>query len=293
MELARRFLNSAEEIVFEELSDIARDNGYRVFAKTRLADAVSAERNEMTSREFSYFLRAHLDFLLDDGEGRPLLAVEFDGPSHLAAEQVERDAIKDQICRAARLPLLRIGSSSQYLKRYRGMSVLRWIVEVYGLQNWFFAGQESGDVPADEIFDPAMIASIGDRREFPYWLSVEDTQRIHRFQDQNRFGHFNWFGFSMDAPDGSIRRMECLVFDGATIYAMTRFKKQSVRIPVHELQHEVTVCELGSKLSELVRGRRKPQPWSSVARYLERHRERLSIPTYMKFSDRGQQDSFG
>ena len=84
--------------------------GFRVYPKVRLADAIGKDDGErLTSREFDYFTRAHLDFLVVEKEV-PIFAVEFDGPRHRDAEAGERDVLKNRLCKSADLPLLRITS---------------------------------------------------------------------------------------------------------------------------------------------------------------------------------------
>jgi very-short-patch-repair endonuclease len=65
-----------------------------------------------------------------DADARPIMIIEYDGPFHrLNTEQQERDEIKNEFCRRAGLGLLRI--NDRYVtKLYRGMTVLRWIIEV-------------------------------------------------------------------------------------------------------------------------------------------------------------------
>ena len=55
--------------------------------------------------------KAHFDFLVTDNSpsSRPLVAIEIDGPSLDSPKQQRRDALKDEICRLAELPLWRFG----------------------------------------------------------------------------------------------------------------------------------------------------------------------------------------
>jgi hypothetical protein len=86
--------------------------GYRVLPKVGLSDALAKDPDDhLPQREFDYFIRAHLDFLVTR-ENMPVFAVEFDGAHHFIDDRtIENDVIKNRMCKAADLPLLRITSS--------------------------------------------------------------------------------------------------------------------------------------------------------------------------------------
>jgi very-short-patch-repair endonuclease len=181
MKIADSLLNRSEEKVFRELQNIASDNGMRIFSKPRLSDVILKESTRLSDREFEFYTRSHCDFVVTDAKSRPLIIVEYDGPLHkLNPKQQERDEIKNDFCRRAEIGLLRI--NDQYVtKLYRGMSVLRWIVEVTEMQRAFYEAQEKGYIPSDEPFDPAFIDTPDSIGRFPYWLSAPATQSFHDF----------------------------------------------------------------------------------------------------------------
>jgi len=147
MKIAETLLNRSEEVVYRELSNIASDNGMKVFAKPRLSDVIQKESSYLTQREFDFYTRSHCDFVVTDGTFRPLMIVEYDGPLHQTDEkQQERDEIKNELCRRAALGMLRI-NANHVTKLYRGMTVLRWIVEVTELEKAFNEAQEKGQIP--------------------------------------------------------------------------------------------------------------------------------------------------
>ena len=86
-----------EELVFREMTKIADGNALHAFAKIRVSDVLEKGRY-LTPSEFSMFSSAHFDFLLTDQSHRPVLAVEYDGPTHSAAKQIARDEIKNAFC---------------------------------------------------------------------------------------------------------------------------------------------------------------------------------------------------
>ncbi|WFU14651.1 DUF2726 domain-containing protein [Bradyrhizobium sp. CB3481] len=175
MKVVDSIVNGSEEAVLHELQKIASDNALRVFTKFRLSDLIQKGGTHLTNREFDFYTRSHCDFVVADDETRPLLAVEYDGPLHQSsAEQIERDEIKNELCRRAGLGLLRI-NDNYVTKIYRGMTVLRWIIEVTKLEKAFNAAQEEGPIAWDESFDPAFLEPAGSGGAFPIGLVPPQT----------------------------------------------------------------------------------------------------------------------
>lgn len=134
--------------------------GYRVMPKVRLQDAIGKGVGDwLSDREFSYFTRAHLDFLVTENS-LPIFAVEFDGPFHkVDAVTCERDLMKNRLCKLANLPLLRISASE--IAEHDHMTVL-----VYMLMR-FAAWQKEYPAISAEIQDFALsIPADADVQEF-------------------------------------------------------------------------------------------------------------------------------
>ncbi|GAA5662184.1 DUF2726 domain-containing protein [Ochrobactrum sp. 30A/1000/2015] len=142
MKVVGTIMNRSEERTVRELSSIASDNGMRVFPKLRFSDVVQKDSTILTTREFDFFTRSHFDFTLTVADGRPLMVVEYDGLFHADPRQAERDRIKNELCRRAGLGLLRI-HDRHVTKLYRGMTVLRWIIEVTELEKAFYEARAS------------------------------------------------------------------------------------------------------------------------------------------------------
>jgi very-short-patch-repair endonuclease len=141
MKIVDSLLNRSEETVLRELEKIASDNAMRIFVKPRLSDVIQKDSTHLTNREFDFYTRSHCDFVVADADARRVMIVEYDGPLHQSrAKQQERDEIKNELCRCAGLGLLRI-NDNYVTKLYRGMTVLRWIVEVAELEKAFYAAQ--------------------------------------------------------------------------------------------------------------------------------------------------------
>lgn len=108
----RQILEFREPEVNTILQRQLAKEGYRILPKVRLSDAIAKDHNDhLSEREFSYFTRAHLDFLVTRNH-MPVFAVEFDGAHHFVDERtMENDVIKNRLCKQAGLPLLRVTSS--------------------------------------------------------------------------------------------------------------------------------------------------------------------------------------
>jgi hypothetical protein len=133
------------------LNTITARYGLMVNAKVRVADVLPIEGSGISDDLYKYSLMAHFDFLLTNEEHIPQFAVEFDGPTHELRRSKAWDEKKDALCRRFAFPLLRI--KINYLPNiYNELSLLKWIIDVYYLQEAFFAAQEKGQIPYDEPF---------------------------------------------------------------------------------------------------------------------------------------------
>ena len=254
MKTVDSLLNRSEEVAFRELQSIAADNNLKVFSKTRLSDVIQKDRTFLTQREFDFYTRSHCDFVVTDAAFRPLMVVEYDGPLHVAAKQQERDRIKNDLCKRAELGMLRI-HDRHVTKLYRGMSLLRWIVEVSELEKAFYEAQANGQVPDDEPFDPASFISAGSKGQFPYWLSAPATQSFHDFfKTIDPAEPKGWTGILGYDDEDTGYRLSCLYFGGNILWARTAVRKQGLDFPHHDLLNELDTCELGIRLKKFRRG---------------------------------------
>lgn len=239
-----------------ELQRIAFDNGLKVFSKIRISDVLQKTDQHLTSKHFSMLARGHFDFVVADFDTRPILAVEYDGPSHSNPIQIARDEAKDWLCRTASFPILRI-NDNHINRLYRGMTTLRWIIEVIGLEKEFYKAQRSGQIPHDEPFDPTTL-SVGEKR-FPYWISFEATQKIQKFVKSARLqGPAGWFGFVGIRSDKRKSRLSVINFNDKLIYSMVSIKQQGVEFPDYDLLAEIDTCSLEEQLSRYLAGSVKP-----------------------------------
>jgi hypothetical protein len=134
---------------------------YIIFKDVALNQVVELDRSELPPREFDYFTRASLDFVIcqDDGSLTYELAIEYDGQKHEAASQAWRDRIKDRICRESDLPLIRIGSVAVQMRR--NTTILEFILDQYFGEKAISELRASGRLSSEEeyfIQFPATIA---------------------------------------------------------------------------------------------------------------------------------------
>lgn len=254
MKVVGSIMNRSEERTFHELSNIASDNGLRVFPKLRFADVVQKDRTILTNREFGYYTRSHFDFTMTDADGRPLMVIEYDGPSHSDPKQMERDQIKNDLCKRAGLGLLRI-HDRHVTKLYRGMTVLRWIIEVTQLEKAFYDAQGSGQIPQDEPFSPIFLQPGDKKTRFPYWLSSSATESFHSFfKTLGRDTPKGWADVVGNDDNGTGHRMAWLYFDEKVLWTKTAVRRQDLEFPDDELNSELATCELGIQFGKFRKG---------------------------------------
>ncbi|MFF4573673.1 DUF2726 domain-containing protein [Streptomyces sp. NPDC001410] len=147
-------VNSYESAADRMLREIADEQGDRVTLKARLADVIDVDGMDgLTWRTKSYALAAHLDFVMvDKVTSRGRFAVELDGRQHFSdPATLERDALKDELCERAGLPLLRI--TSDFARKVGRWRILSYLAEAFYRSEAFFEAQEKGHIPYDEPFD--------------------------------------------------------------------------------------------------------------------------------------------
>lgn len=126
----QRILNFREPEVDIILRQQLAKEGYRVLPKVGLSDALAKDHDDhLPQREFDYFTRAHLDFLVTR-DNMPVFAVEFDGAHHFIDDRtIENDVIKNRLCKEAGLPLLRITSTE--VEEYDKLTLLDYMLMRY------------------------------------------------------------------------------------------------------------------------------------------------------------------
>lgn len=104
------FVNKSELMFFKILvANIS--NQYHVLTKVRLEDVITAKSN--LSKKETWELRGrvksrHIDYLIIDDQGAPLLAIELDGSSHNITKALRSDKFKNRLFSKVGIPLERV-----------------------------------------------------------------------------------------------------------------------------------------------------------------------------------------
>jgi len=125
---------------------------YWIHKDMALNQIVAVTKGELTPGEFDYYTRASVDFVVcrDDHDQGFEIAVEFDGEQHDQPDQRRKDDIKNRVCIAAGLPLLRVGKE---LVQLRGsLTLLEFMLDQYFGERWIEAEIAAGRVAADEEY---------------------------------------------------------------------------------------------------------------------------------------------
>lgn len=186
----RVLVNPVEHRADKILQHTAEANGDRLLTKVRLADVIDV--GDWGNPHLGFAMRAHLDFLMINATtSEPIFAVEIDGFQHRTdPTQRRRDLLKDEICREAGLPLLRVGS--EFARREGRAVLLEYLWEAYYRSVAFEEAQAAGYVPWDEPFlhwsfletdtESGRISLSG--------LDMNARAELQQLYDQNRLPHF-------------------------------------------------------------------------------------------------------
>lgn len=113
------FVNRAEMTFFHTLDRVIPD-GFSLLSKVRLEDVVKV-KNNVRNPEHHWKLRArvksrHVDFLIIDNAGKPVLAIELDGSAHRDPDSFNADSLKNGLFKAAGIPLERVPADVDFTK---------------------------------------------------------------------------------------------------------------------------------------------------------------------------------
>jgi len=252
--VANPFLNRYEEVTYEKLRAVCEPQNAHVFSKVRLADIFPISNSGLSDQDFRFALQSHADFLVTDSKYERQFCVEFDGPSHNEPQQITRDKQKNSLFSFFKVPLLRI--NSKYLEpKYRGLDLLTYFVEVWFLDRAFCEAQENGNIPFDEIFDPAFIIHDG-KEKFPYWLSLEQQVCIQKLADQKKIAQpcpSSWIG--IDSNDNYRCLAWILVKPDTAVYVKTGMRSQRFHAVIpSDLLAMIAVCDLYEELKRFLSG---------------------------------------
>ncbi len=107
----KRVMSLPEYRVFQqvEVEVTALNKGYRVFAQTSLGEVLASKDD----RAFRAINSKRVDMLVIGHDGRPILAVEFQGSGHYQSDAPARDAVKKEALRKAGVNYLEVFDSDE------------------------------------------------------------------------------------------------------------------------------------------------------------------------------------
>ncbi len=111
------FVNRAEMRFYHALRK-ALPEGFYLMSKVRLEDVIGVKA-EVKNPEARWKLRArvksrHVDFLVIDEVGAPIMGIELDGAAHNDEESFHADTLKNGLFKTTGVPLERIGADENF-----------------------------------------------------------------------------------------------------------------------------------------------------------------------------------
>lgn len=111
-------LFSPAERSFLGVLDQAVGKDFRVFAKVRVADVITVAKGTpkpLWQRAFNRISAKHFDYMLcSPGDLKPVCAIELNDQSHAQSNRKGSDKFLEDVCAAARLPLIFIPAQRSY-----------------------------------------------------------------------------------------------------------------------------------------------------------------------------------
>lgn len=153
-------LNREEAEAKRVLDEIYEHGEYVVLPGFKLSQVIRSRPPGITLEQWNYATRAHFDFVVADRSYRTEFAVELDGPSHDTPDGQRRDGMKNALCEAVDLELLRIESSA-LTPGPKGRRLVEYLIDARELGKAFLEQQEAGAIPWDEPYDYRHFLGIG------------------------------------------------------------------------------------------------------------------------------------
>ena len=110
------WVNASEAALFGILSR-HMPRGFHVHGKVRLEDIIRVKRGLPEQLRWAARGRVksrHVDFLITNKSGKPVMAIELDGASHNVRNPSEADKVKMALFKAAAIPLRRISVGENF-----------------------------------------------------------------------------------------------------------------------------------------------------------------------------------
>jgi len=261
----RPLVNRYEELTHDLLKPVLQRFDLSIYPKFRVADVIEPNDFGVVGALKTFALKSHFDFVICRDRWTPAYAIEFDGPLHAASAQAARDLQKDELCRLASLPILRV-HDAHLTKDFTDMTLLGWLVEVAEMQAAFDTEQEAGRISWEEGFDPFLLMSMEpDEPRFPYWISANARVRIERLHKRGKIHH--------PMPSGFFGRDDKDLYHGAELIAVTpdegvwvkgSMRDQNFPAPFGDLLGEILSVRLGAKVDRWLETGEGAQPLQQV-----------------------------
>lgn len=170
-------LNVGEAATYRIAQQVADTLEVQVYAKFRVADAISIDRSGISNEEYSYALKAHFDVLVARNNFA-VLAIEFDGGGH----DPKNDHLKNRLCDRFNLPLVRVGMVHINSKNFEDSAVHFLIYQLFCVDAFMEAFRND----PYEVYDPTFFVSMaGKSRTFPFDYAARWRSRLIRPFKQN------------------------------------------------------------------------------------------------------------
>lgn len=114
-ELRADFFNRSE-FIFYQIIKSKLPNNFMIFSKTRIEDFIRVKEGFWAKETYGLRSRIksrHVDFLICNENGKPLVAIEIDWLSHMNLERQKRDSFVDNLYNEVWLPIhhIRVGEN--------------------------------------------------------------------------------------------------------------------------------------------------------------------------------------
>ncbi len=119
-----RLFTDTEHAFFEVLRECV-DGDMLLLCKVRLADVIRPTTNEIIY--LNHVCQKHVDFVISDTTGDPLLVIELDDYSHNRPDRIKRDEFVDNALDAAGVEILHVPVSDSYNPRTLAKTIRRFL----------------------------------------------------------------------------------------------------------------------------------------------------------------------
>lgn len=292
----RPLLTPAEAKAKAVLDEIYEHQGHSVLPGFKLSQVIRSRPPGITSEQWNYATRAHFDFVVTDCDYRVEFAVELDDRSHDTADGLRRDAMKNSLCEAVGLELLRVEFSALF-PGPRGRRLIEYLIAARDLGQAFVEQQEVGAIPWYEPYDYRNFIELGPNGHLDFVNDLAAPTRLAalRAHESGQIAESIVHGLHFYWKNGWAEGWAWLRCRG------DRYFFRSTRLRTYrffcgmgpgELAEDLSVAALGEDLAALgkdapvlVRGRDIQERWdSTLTRAIDLESARCLSHTSMRFS---------